>query len=168
MCGNVQQKNLLEYNSEWVLISESMSQPTILILCTGNSCRSQMAEYFLRSAVGDAAVVVSAGCDPAGYVHPVAIQVMQEKGYDLSAAESQPQTDFIEQDVAVVVTVCSNADQECPTFPGQKKHYCWKFDDPAHAEGSDEEKLAVFRRVRDEIERVFTAYGYGWVDASAR
>ena len=143
-----------------------MSKPTILILCTGNSCRSKMAEYFLRSAVGEVASIVSAGCDPAGYVHPLAVQVMREKGYDLSAAESQSQTDYLDRDVAVVVTVCSHADQECPTFPGQKKHYCWKFDDPAHAEGSEEDKLAVFRRVRDEIEAVFTAYGRGWLDAS--
>ena len=125
-----------------------------------------MAEYFLRAAVGDVVRVVSAGCDPAGYVHPMAVQVMREKGYDLSDAESQAQTEFMEQDVSVVVTVCGNADEKCPVFPGQKRHYCWRFDDPAHALGSDEDRLEVFRRVRAEIERVFTAYGRGWVDAT--
>lgn len=144
-----------------------MKKPTILILCTGNSCRSQMAEYFLRAAVGDAATVASAGCEPAGYVHRMAIQVMQEKGHDLSAAESQPAGDFMQGTVDVVVTVCGYADQACPEFPGQKKHYCWKFDDPAHAEGTDDEKLAMFRRVRDEIDGVFTTYGRGWADALA-
>lgn len=124
-----------------------------------------MAEYFLRAAVGDLAEVGSAGCDPAGYVHPLAIQVMLEKGCDLTVAESQPVADFMHRDVDVVVTVCSYADEACPQFPGQKKHYCWKFDDPAHAEGSEDGKLLMFRRVRDEIDRVFTAYGRGLADA---
>lgn len=141
-----------------------MKKPTLLILCTGNSCRSQMAEYFLRAAVGDVATVASAGCSPAGYVHPMAIQVMLEKGHNLATAVSQPASDFMRQDIAVVITVCGYADQACPEFPGQKKHYCWKFDDPAHAEGTEEEKLEMFRRVRDEIERVFLAYGQGLTD----
>ena len=103
-----------------------MPKLLILVLCIGNSCRSQMAEYFLRAAVGDLAEVGSAGCEPAGYVHPLAIQVMREKGYDLTVAESQPAEDFMTRDVDVVVTVCGYADQACAQFSGQKKHYCWK------------------------------------------
>ena len=97
----------------------------------------------------------------------MAIQVMLEKGHDLSKAVSQPAQDFMQRNVDVVVTVCGYADQACPTFSGENKHYCWKFDDPADAVGTDEEKLAVFRRVRNEIELVFTAYGRGWVDSQA-
>lgn len=136
----------------------------ILILCKGNSCRSQMAEYFLQAVVGDIADVASAGSSPAGYIHPMAIEVMREKGYDLGHAVSQSMHDFAHRDVAVVITVCNNAEKGCPSFPKELSHYCWTFDDPAHAEGNEQEQLSVFRKVRDEIERVFTAYGRGWVD----
>jgi arsenate reductase len=144
--------------------TQPMSKLLILILCTGNSCRSQMAEYFLRDVVGDVADVASAGSDPAGYVHPLAIEVMQEKGHDLSDAVSKSCSEFLDRDIEVVITVCGNADQACPEFSGQKAHYCWRFADPADTMGNDDDKRIIFRRVRDEINLVFTAFGSGLVD----
>jgi len=136
-------------------------KPTILILCTGNSCRSHLAEGFLRAAAGDFLNVVSAGSKPAGYVHPVAIQVMKEIGIDISGHHSKSMNEFLNQPVETVVTVCGNADQACPVYPGQLNRHHWGFDDPAHATGTEEEKLKVFRRVRDEIKLVFQAYADG-------
>ena len=139
----------------------SKVKPTVLILCTGNSCRSHLAEGILRAAAGDILDVQSAGSKPAGYVHPLAIQVMKEIGIDISAHHSKHMNDFLQQPVETVITVCGNADQACPMFPGQVNRHHWGFDDPAHATGTDEEKLAVFRRVRDEIKMVFEAYADG-------
>lgn len=139
-----------------------MSKPTVLILCTGNSCRSHLAEGLLRAAAGDLLNVQSAGSKPAGYVHPKAIQVMQEIGIDLTGHRSKHMNEFLSQPVHTVITVCGNADQVCPTYPGQVERYHWGFDDPAHATGTDEEVLTVFRRVRDEIRRVFEAYAAGF------
>lgn len=136
-------------------------KPTVLILCTGNSCRSHLAEGILRAAAGDSLNAQSAGSKPAGYVHPLAIQVMKEIGIDISTHRSKHMDEFLKQPVETVITVCGNADQACPIFPGQVNRYHWGFDDPAHATGTDEEKLVVFRRVRDEIKRVFEAYAAG-------
>ena len=136
-------------------------KPTILILCTGNSCRSHLAEGILHAAAGDRLNVQSAGSKPAGYVHPLAIQVMKEIGIDISGHHSKSMNDFLQQPVDTVITVCGNVDQVCPVFPGQLNRYHWGFDDPAHATGTEEEKLAVFRRVRDEIKKVFEAYAAG-------
>ena len=136
-------------------------KPTVLILCTGNSCRSHLAEGILRAAAGESLNVQSAGSNPAGYVHPLAIQVMKEIGIDISTHRSKHMDEFLNQPVETVITVCGNADQACPVFPGQVNRYHWGFDDPAHATGTDEEKLAVFRQVRDEIKRVFEAYAAG-------
>jgi arsenate reductase len=138
-----------------------MSKPLILILCTGNSCRSHMAEGILRRAAGDLVEVASAGSRPAGYVHPLAIRALAEIGIDLSAHTSKSMNDFLDREVRTVITVCGNADQACPMFPGQVNRHHWGFDDPAHATGSEEEQMAVFRRVRDEIARVFEAYAAG-------
>ena len=143
-------------------------KPTILILCTGNSCRSHLAEGILRAAAGDSLNVQSAGSKPAGYVHPLAIQVMKEIGIDISTHRSKHMDEFLKEPVETVITVCGNADQACPMFPGQVNRYHWGFDDPAHATGTDAEKLAVFRRVRDEIKRVFEAYGAGRKDQARR
>ena len=140
-------------------------QPLILILCTGNSCRSHMAEGILRAAVGDKLRVASAGSKPAGYVHPLAIRALAEIGIDISSHHSKHLNEFLAQDVETVITVCGNADQVCPMFPGQMNRHHWGFDDPAHATGSEEEQLAIFRRVRDEIARVFRAYAAGRLDA---
>jgi arsenate reductase len=139
----------------------SNEKPTILVLCTGNSCRSHLGEGLLRAAAGDLFNVVSAGSKPAGYVHPLAIVAMKETGIDISGHRSKHMDEFINQDVETVITVCGNADQACPVFPGQLNRHHWPFYDPAHATGTDEEKLAVFRQVRDEIRRVFTAYADG-------
>jgi len=144
----------------------SKVKPTILILCTGNSCRSHLAEGVLRAAAGDSLNVQSAGSKPAGCVHPFAIQVMKEIGIDISAHRSKHLNDFLQQPVETVITVCGNADQACPMFPGQVNRYHWGFKDPAHATGTDEEKLAVFREVRDEIKLVFAAYAAGRRDQS--
>jgi arsenate reductase len=137
------------------------SKPIVLILCTGNSCRSHMAEGFLKAAAGDILDVQSAGSKPAGYVHPMVIRVMQEMGIDISTHRSKHLNEFLNQNVETVITVCGNADQVCPVFPGQVNRYHWGFDDPAHVTGSEDEVLAMFRRVRDEIRRVFEAYGGG-------
>ena len=134
---------------------------TVLILCTGNSCRSHLGEGLLRAAAGDLFNVVSAGSKPAGYVHPLAIAVMKEIGIDISTHTSKHMNEFTASQVETVITVCGNADQACPIFPGQVNRHHWPFEDPAHAEGTEEEKLAVFRRVRDEIRRIFTAYADG-------
>lgn len=144
-----------------------MNPPTILILCTGNSCRSHMAEGILRVAAGDLLNVQSAGSNPAGYVHPLAIKAMAEIGIDLSTHHSKHMNEFLDQDVETVITVCGNADQACPMFPGQMNRYHWGFDDPAHATGSEDEQMEMFRRVRDEIRRVFEAYAAGRKDGKA-
>lgn len=138
-----------------------MSKPTVLILCTGNSCRSHLAEGILRQAAGDLLDVQSAGSNPAGYVHPKAIAVMKEIGIDISGHRSKHMDEFLGQNIETVITVCGNADQACPMFPGQVNRHHWGFDDPAHATGSEEEILTVFRRVRDEISKVFEAYAAG-------
>lgn len=134
------------------------STPLILILCTGNSCRSHMAEGILRAAVGDTVAVASAGSAPAGYVHPLAIEALKEIDIDISGHTSKHLDEFLAQDVHTVITVCGNADQACPVFPGLAVKYHWPFDDPAHATGTEAEQLAVFRRVRDEIRAKFEAY----------
>lgn len=139
--------------------------PTVLILCTGNSCRSHMAEGILRAAAGDLLDVQSAGSKPAGYVHPLAIKALAEIGIDISAHHSKHMDEFLAQEVETVITVCGNADQACPMFPGQLNRHHWGFDDPAHATGTEEEQMAVFRRVRDEIRKVFEAYAAGRRDA---
>ena len=135
-----------------------MAKPLILILCTGNSCRSHLAEGILRAAVGEAAEVASAGSDPAGYVHPMAVEVMKEIEIDISAHTSKHLDEFLQREVHTVITVCGNADQACPIFPGQAEKHHWPFDDPAKAMGSEEGIRAVFRRVRDEIRAKFEAY----------
>ena len=140
-------------------------KPLILILCTGNSCRSHLAEGLLRHVAGDILEVASAGSKPAGYVHPLGIKAMAEIGIDIAAHRSKHMNDFLVRDVETVITVCGNADQACPLFPGQVNRYHWGFDDPAHATGSEDEQMAVFRRVRDEIRKVFEAYAAGRRDA---
>lgn len=130
----------------------------ILILCTGNSCRSQMAEGFLKSF--DANLnVYSAGTDPSSQVHPKAVQVMREVGIDISAGEPKDIGQFIGTPFDYVITVCDNARETCPVFSGkvaQRLHI--GFDDPAEATGSEAEVLQVFRRVRDEIKRDFWTF----------
>lgn len=125
-----------------------------------------MAEGILRAAAGDLLDVRSAGSKPAGYVHPTAVMVMREIGIDISAHTSKHMNEFLDGNVDIVVTVCGNADQACPMFPGQVKRYHWGFEDPAHATGTEEEILNEFRRVRDGIRLVFEAYAAGLRDAA--
>ena len=142
-------------------------KPVVLILCTGNSCRSHLAEGILRAAAGDILDVQSAGSKPAGYVHPMAIKVMQEIGVDISQHHSKHMEEFLKQKVETVITVCGNADQACPIFPGQVNRHHWPFVDPAHATGSEAEVLTVFRQVRDEIKKIFEAYASGRRDQAS-
>jgi arsenate reductase len=120
-----------------------------------------MAEGILRAAAGDLIEVQSAGSNPAGYVHPKAIEALKEIGIDISSHTSKHMNEFLDQNIDTVITVCGNADQACPMFPGQVNRYHWGFDDPAHAKGTEEEIMAEFRRVRDEIKLVFEAYAAG-------
>ena len=143
-------------------------KPLVLILCTGNSCRSHLAEGILRAAAGDFLEVQSAGGKPAGYVHPLAIRAMKEIGIDISSHRSKPLTEFLDRKVETVITVCGNVDQVCPVFPGQMNRHHWGFYDPAHAEGTEEQQLQKFREVRDEIRRVFEAYAEGRRDERKR
>lgn len=137
------------------------TKPLVLVLCTGNSCRSHLAEGILRQASAGLIEVSSAGSKPAGFVHPKAIAVMKEIGIDISGHRSKHLNEFLNSPVDTVITVCGNADQACPTFPGQMNRYHWGFDDPAHAVGSEETVLNEFRRVRDQIRLVFEAYAAG-------
>lgn len=141
-----------------------MSKPIILILCTGNSCRSQMAEGLLQEALGAHYRVASAGSRPAGYVHPLAIRAMAELGIDISANRSKHVDEFLSEPVDTIITVCGVADQACPVFPGQVHRHHFPFEDPAHATGTEEEQLTAFRQVRDAIKFVFSAYAAGRID----
>ncbi len=130
----------------------------ILILCTGNTCRSQMAEAFLK-AMDPALEVYSAGTAPGQRVHPMAVAVMREKGIDLGSAYPKPVERFIRTAFDYVITVCDGARETCPVFTGKVKHRLHMgFDDPAEATGSPDEIKAVFIRVRDEIERDFKKF----------
>ena len=140
-------------------MEEESTKPTVLILCTGNSCRSQMAEGILKSVAGETLNVQSAGSNPAGYVHPLAIKALGEIGIDIASNTSKHMDEFLKQNVETVITVCGKADQECPVYPGQVNRFHWPFFDPAKAEGSDEDIYAKFQGVRDEIQKVFTEYG---------
>lgn len=143
-------------------------KPTVLILCIGNSCRSQMAEGLLRAAAGDLIEVCSGGSKPSGRVHPRAIQVMKELGIDISGHASKHMDEFRNRQIATVITVCGSADDACPMFPGRMQRHHWGFDDPAHALGTEEEIMGQFRRVRDEMKRIFDAYAAGLREGAAR
>jgi len=127
----------------------------ILILCTGNSCRSQMAEGFLKSFDGSL-IVYSAGTNPSNSVNPNAIKVMNEIGIDLSNNYTKSVDKFLDEPFDYVITVCDNAKETCPVFIGKVKHHLHiGFEDPADAVGTEEEILSVFRKVRDEIKDEF-------------
>jgi arsenate reductase len=130
----------------------SAGKQRVIILCTGNSCRSQMAEAFWRKHGGDQWEIVSAGTKPSGRVDPLAIQVMAEKSIDISHQRSKSVEPFTGQTFDLVITVCSDAERACPVFPGGRKHIHHGFDDPPKAPGTHEDRLRVCRRVRDEIE----------------
>jgi len=128
-----------------------MSKQKILFLCTGNSCRSQMAEGFLRNMAGNRFDVHSAGVEPS-HLNPMAIRVMTESGIDISGQTSDDVQAYLDEDVDKVITVCNHAREVCPIFPGALTQLHWGFFDPATATGTEKEKLIVFQRVRDEIQ----------------
>ncbi|MBS3906603.1 MAG: arsenate reductase ArsC [Syntrophaceae bacterium] len=122
----------------------------VLFLCTGNSARSQMAEGLMRFLGQDGWKVRSAGIFPS-YVHPLAFRAMEEIGIDISGQTSKSTDEFLNEEFDYIITLCDHAAMACPNFPGQGKRVAWSFEDPAAAIGTIEERLAVFRRVRDEI-----------------
>jgi arsenate reductase len=123
---------------------------SVLFLCTGNSCRSQIAEAIVNARLSDKWRAFSAGTEPAGYVHPKALQVLEEIGIT-HTGQSKSTEQFREMDFDLVVTVCDDAAENCPVWLGKGKRTHLSFPDPAKAQGTDEEKLAVFRSVRDAI-----------------
>ena len=127
-----------------------------------------MAEAFFNRLAGDKAKAISAGTRPAAHTDKTVREAMAEIGIDISAHRSKHLSEFLAQPVHTVITVCGKADQACPVFPGQVNRHHWPFDDPAHAMGSEEEQMAEFRRVRNEMRRVFEAYAAGWRDAAPR
>ena len=134
--------------------TEPAARPRVLFLCTGNSCRSHMAEGWLRHLAGHRYESLSAGSDPAGFVHPGAIAAMAEVGINLSGQTSKSIDRFLPpqgEPPDVIVSVCSSADAKCPVFPGEVERIRVPFDDPGHATGSEEHRRSEFRRVRDEI-----------------
>jgi len=127
-----------------------MSKAKVLFLCTGNSARSQMAEGFLRHYAGDQYEVFSAGTRPSK-LNPLAVEAMREIGIDISHQHSKDVAGFLGMPIQYVITVCDRAKESCPIFPSAFQFLSWSFEDPAEAEGTHDEKLAVFRRVRDQI-----------------
>ncbi len=122
----------------------------VLILCTGNSARSQMAEGLLRHDAGERFEVKSAGVAPS-HVRPEAVEVMREIGIDISGHRSKSVDEFTQEEFDYVITVCDNADEHCPIFPGRAERLHWSFEDPATVTGDLETRLAMFRRIRDQI-----------------
>ncbi|MGC1374994.1 MAG: arsenate reductase ArsC [Anaerolineales bacterium] len=129
----------------------------VLFLCTGNSCRSQLAEAIVNARLGDAWEAVSAGTNPAGYVHPKALAALAEIGIQ-HTGRSKSADEFRSVDFDVVVTVCDDAAENCPVWLGKGKRVHLGFDDPAKAAGTDEQVMAAFRRTRDEIARQIPDY----------
>ena len=127
-----------------------MTRQRVLFLCTHNSARSQMAEGFLRQHAGDRFDVESAGTEETR-VHPLAIRAMHEVGIDVSGHRSKTLDRFLDQPWDVVITVCDSANERCPLFPRSARRLHWSFEDPSQTRGSEEERLEVFRRIRDEI-----------------
>ena len=130
--------------------AEASDRARVLFLCTHNSARSQMAEGLLRHLAGDRFEAMSAGTE-ATHVRPLAIMAMEEVGVDISGQESKTLERYLGEPLDYVITVCDDANEACPFFPGAKSRLHWSFEDPSKAEGSEEERLAVFRRVRDGI-----------------
>jgi arsenate reductase (thioredoxin) len=130
--------------------AEAPPKSRVLFLCTHNSARSQMAEGLLRHLAGDRFEAFSAGTE-ATRVRPLAIMAMEEIGIDISGQESKTLDRYLNEPFACVITVCDDANEACPFFPGTTSRLHWSFEDPSRAEGSEEERLAVFRSVRDRI-----------------
>ena len=134
-----------------------MKKKRVLVLCTGNSARSQMGEGLFRTAGGERYEVFSAGTQPSR-VRPEAVAVMGEIGIDISGQRSKSVEEFSGQAFEYIVTVCDNARDACPVFPGGGERIHWSFEDPAAVEGSEDERRAAFRRIRDQIREQVTAF----------
>jgi arsenate reductase len=130
---------------------QAMSQLRLIVICTGNSCRSQMAEAWFNHLGPEAIKAVSAGSKPAGYVHPLAIEVMGELGISLEDNVSKSMLQFVQQEFDFVITVCDDAAESCPVFPGPGVRLHWPFEDPAKFSGTEVEARQVFRSTRDLI-----------------
>ena len=130
----------------------------VLILCTGNSCRSQMAEALWRGMAGEQWESFSAGSDPTGVVHPLAIRALEEAGLDIAHARSKGVDDFVDMQIDLLITVCDSARESCPVLPGVKESQHWPLFDPAQFTGDADAKLACFRRVRDELRKKIESY----------
>ncbi|MCP4655608.1 MAG: arsenate reductase ArsC [bacterium] len=128
-----------------------MARKRVLILCTGNSCRSQMAEGWIRHELGSVWEARSAGTRPADEVHPLAVRVMAEAGVDISGGRPELVDTCLDHDWDLVITVCDSAKESCPLFPGPVEQLHVSFSDPAAAEGTEQERMAVYRSVRDAI-----------------
>ena len=129
-----------------------MDKPRVLFLCTGNSARSQMAEALLRKMANDRFDVYSAGLEPT-VIHPMTIKVLEEIGLDTRGQYAKPLTEYLGKvHFSYLITVCSNAEERCPIFPGMGQRLHWPFEDPAIFKGSEEEKLEFFRMIRDQIQ----------------
>jgi len=127
-----------------------MNKKKVIFICTGNACRSQMAEGLLRHMAGDKFEVYSAGSHPSR-LHPASVAVMAEWGIDIARHTAEPIDDYLETGIDIVITVCDNAQQICPTFPGNVKRIHWGLDDPYHGWGAEPEDLLPYREIRDEL-----------------
>ena len=135
-----------------------MTRPRVLYLCTGNSARSQMAEGLLRDRAGDRFEAYSAGLEPTR-VHPMAVAAMAEIGVDISGQRSKSLAEYLgKESFGFLITVCDHAAANCPVFPGSAERLHWSLADPAAAEGSDEERMAAFRRARDSLAALIDAF----------
>ncbi len=135
------------------LMDHQNTKLRIIVICTGNSCRSQMAEGWFKLFAPESAQVVSAGSNPTGHVHPIAIEVMGEAGVDIRRFESKPLTQFLKREFDYVITVCEHAAETCPVFPGPGERIHWPIEDPAENSGSEDEVKGAFREARDLIRK---------------
>jgi arsenate reductase len=139
-------------------MNQMPAKQRVLFLCTGNSCRSQMAEGFVNYLRPEHWQAFSAGSQPSGYVHPLAIQAMAEVGIDISSHRSKSVVELRDQPLDLVITVCDNAAKNCPVWLGKEKIAHIGFEDPAEAEGTLEQKMMVFRNIRDQIQQIVIDY----------
>ncbi len=142
----------MERSKEMIILRKG-----IIFLCTGNSCRSQMAEGFAKKMLPKNMEIFSAGMEPKS-VHPVAVKVMQEVGIDISQQKSKNISEVLIDKIDLVVTLCGDAAERCPIFPGKVERIHWEIEDPAKARGSDKEIAIVFRKVRDNIKSYIISY----------
>jgi arsenate reductase (thioredoxin) len=140
-----------------------VSKPSVLVVCTGNSARSQMAEGFMTKYLSDDFSITSAGLDPKPVIHPLAIEVMREAGIDISQQYPKALKSFLGQYFTFLITVCSNAGERCPIFPGVSYRLFWPFEDPAAFEGTEAEKIEKFRQIRDQIDNRIREWMLEWM-----